>query len=132
MPYTDPDKQAKYQREWIAQRRAEWFAGKSCAWCGSAEELQLDHVDPATKVSHRIWSWSDSRRNAELAKCQVLCRPCHEQKAISMLESPSMAQAFRHGTGASYLKRHCKCVACRAWNSERVRRWRARQHAQVR
>lgn len=65
-------------RLWIAQRRADWFAGKSCLRCGT--DLQLDHIDSEQKVDHRIWSWSAERREVELAKCQVLCEPCHKWK----------------------------------------------------
>jgi hypothetical protein len=32
--------------------------------------------------AHNIWNWSDVRREIELAKCQVLCRPCHIEKSI--------------------------------------------------
>ena len=82
MPYKDKAKQLEYQRKWMAARRAEYFDGKSCVTCGSTESLELDHIDPATKVSHRIWSWSTERREAELAKCQPLCRDCHESKSV--------------------------------------------------
>lgn len=81
MPYKDPVARREYARQWVAQRRAEWFEGKSCVLCGSTDDLQLDHVDANTKVSHKIWSWSRERREAELAKCRVLCRPCHDVKS---------------------------------------------------
>jgi hypothetical protein len=80
MPYSDPAKQTEYQRQWMAKRRADWFEGKVCVECGAAGELDLDHKDPKKKVSHRIWSWSEERRLAELAKCRPLCIPCHEKK----------------------------------------------------
>ncbi len=80
MPYKDPEYQRTWQREWMARRRAEWFAGKACAHCGSIEDLQLDHIDAKDKVAHSVWSWSQVRREAELAKCQVLCEPCHKAK----------------------------------------------------
>lgn len=83
MPYADKDKQREYQRKWIAQRKAEFFEGKMCAICSSAEGLELDHIDDAQKVCHRVWSWSEVRRSAELAKCQVLCGPCHLEKSRS-------------------------------------------------
>lgn len=71
----------EYQRKWIARRRAEWFAANGpCARCGSWDDLRLDHVDPRQKVEHKVWSWSTTRRDAELAKCQVLCFPCHVVK----------------------------------------------------
>jgi hypothetical protein len=60
--------------------RSDWFAGKVCEKCGSPDNQELDHRDPATKVSHRIWTWSAGRREAELAKCRPLCRPCHRAK----------------------------------------------------
>jgi 5-methylcytosine-specific restriction endonuclease McrA len=80
MPFSDPLRRKEYVREWEAERRATWFAGKVCEECGSAANLELDHRDPATKVSHRIWTWATGRREAELAKCRPLCRPCHRAK----------------------------------------------------
>lgn len=74
------DGKREYQRKWIANRRAEFFKDKSCAKCGSTESLELDHIDRLTKVSNSIWSWSQVRREEELAKCQVLCSDCHLKK----------------------------------------------------
>jgi hypothetical protein len=62
--------------------RAAYFTGKACVRCGSVESLELDHIDPATKVHHTVWDWSPARRETELAKCQVLCPPCHIVKTI--------------------------------------------------
>jgi hypothetical protein len=81
VPYKDPAVQREYQRKWRQQRHDEYFSDKHCVWCGSVENLQLDHVDRKDKVDHKIWSWSESRRIAELAKCQVLCKPCHDAKS---------------------------------------------------
>lgn len=69
-----------YAREWVRRRRLDWFADKVCAHCGSKNNLELDHIDPADKVTHKIWSWSDARRSEELAKCQALCESCHKKK----------------------------------------------------
>jgi hypothetical protein len=77
MPYKDQTRQRQFQREWKARRRADFFAGKTCTWCGSAENLQLHHLDPAQKEDHRIWSWSEKRRADEIKKCIVLCQACH-------------------------------------------------------
>jgi hypothetical protein len=79
-PETFREYMREYQRIWIAARRAAFFAGKVCAKCGNSENLELDHIDPAVKVSAAIWSWSDERRAIELAKCQVLCHDCHLKK----------------------------------------------------
>lgn len=77
MPYRDRDTHRAYQRAWCARRRAGFLAGRCCAQCGAADELEFYHVDPATKLSHRIWGWSLARIEAELAKCVVLCDSCH-------------------------------------------------------
>jgi len=70
-----------YQREWIKRRRLTWFKENGpCVDCGSAEDLELDHVDRSTKITHSVWSWALERRTAELAKCVVRCRPCHLAK----------------------------------------------------
>src|SRR5690348_7168168 len=74
-----------YRREWFKRRRDEWFAGKCCVICGSTDRLEADHIDPSTKDPQlkkgtSLWSWSDKRREAELAKCQVLCHEHHLAK----------------------------------------------------
>lgn len=72
----------KYQREWIAKRRQEWFnSAGPCVQCGTMENRQLDHIDPKTKIHHAIWSWAKERRDKELTKCQVLCKNCHLEKS---------------------------------------------------
>jgi hypothetical protein len=69
-----------YQKNWVKQRRLNFFNNKSCVQCGSAEKLELDHIDPSKKITHRIWSRNEKFRNEELSKCQVLCEKCHKQK----------------------------------------------------
>lgn len=62
-------------------RRKAWLSENGpCAVCGSSEFLEIDHINPETKVSHNVWSWSESRRTEELKKCQVLCKKCHKEK----------------------------------------------------
>ena len=81
MPYKNKEEQRRYQREWIARRRSEWLSDKACLDCGATSDLEIDHLDPSSKVSHRIWSWETRRREAELAKCVVRCRGCHLRKS---------------------------------------------------
>lgn len=100
-----PEEKRIYQRGWLRQRRSEWLADKSCVQCGSPEDLHIHHVDRAQKVEHRVWSWSDARREAELAKCVVLCGPCHRQLHSEEAKRP-------HGTDGRY-RRGCKCAECR-------------------
>lgn len=85
MPYADPARQREYQAKWVARRRAEWFEDKSCVECGSTSNLELHHLDPEQKVSHRIWSWSQARRETELAKCVPLCARCHAEESAHQL-----------------------------------------------
>lgn len=65
--------------------------GKSCVQCGECDpqKLQLDHIDmngKATEHDHKIWSWSKERREAEIAKCQVLCKDCHAKKTLGDIQ----------------------------------------------
>lgn len=129
MPYADPAQQAEYQREWIARRRAAWFADKACAWCGETDDLELDHENAQAKVDHRVWSWSRSRREAELAKCQVLCHTCHKIKTELVGENHPERGRYRHGTRAMYRRHGCKCTICLAGHAARLRAWRARRKA---
>lgn len=78
------------QTEIKRQRRTAWIAANGpCQICGWAEDLQVDHIDPSTKHpalrprgrSSDYWGWSEGRRRAELAKCQVLCIYCHRLKS---------------------------------------------------
>lgn len=85
MPYKDPNRQRDYQARWIKKRRHDWVRKNGpCEVCNSDEGLQVDHIDPNEKVSHRIWSWSEARRAVELAKCWVLCFNCHNAKTKGM------------------------------------------------
>jgi len=109
MGYKDPDKQRVYMRKWLAARRAAWLAKHGpCVVCGSAKNLEIDHKDCKTKLNHRVWSWSEIRRNVELEKCQVLCKPCHVQKGYLTGD----LRSSRHGTPYRYEKLGCRCAAC--------------------
>jgi hypothetical protein len=79
MPFNDPvrkrEYERKYQREWIAKRRAAWFEGKTCVRCGApATHLRL----PADAEAHggSIWSMAKERREALLARCLPMCSSC--------------------------------------------------------
>jgi 5-methylcytosine-specific restriction endonuclease McrA len=82
-----------YKADWIKKRREKlkdaWFlANGPCRICGSWEDLELDHLDPMSKFTHRIWSYSEPVRIAELAKCQALCHECHKAKTIEAIKQP--------------------------------------------
>jgi 5-methylcytosine-specific restriction endonuclease McrA len=125
MTYTGQTKN-DYQKAWLAKRRDEWFTTNGpCKICGSTIDLELDHIDRATKVSHRVWSWSEERRNKELAKCQALCNACHKDKTrIENLKS------LDHGTRSLY-RLGCRCNPCRASNAARIREYRKKQQGPI-
>ena len=79
------------RNERIRQIRQQWIDENGpCRECGSFLDLEVDHIDPSTKdpllvgkrkgVQQNLWFWSRSRREVELAKCQVLCHWCHKAK----------------------------------------------------
>lgn len=102
---------AAYVRGKAAARRAAFFADKRCLFCGSGANLEIDHVDPSTKEDHRIWSWAPGRAAAELAKCRVLCGPCHRHRHAEERRTTT------HGTVWMYNRYHCRCEPCRAAKS---------------
>ncbi len=118
--------QREYQRQWIARRRAEFFADKLCVKCGSTEKLELDHIDPTTKVHHAIWSWTAARREAEIAKCQVLCKSCHWLKTVEDMKYYEV----KHGTSTMYDYQGCRCDPCKAYKKEANAKYR-NKHAGV-
>lgn len=123
-PYKDPDKQREFQRNRAANNRADYMAGKKCVSCGSQAQLELDHIDPATKIHHAIWSWSRERRLAELAKCQVLCKSCHQEKTNEQNYPPR-----QHGTPAMYNRGRCRCDPCKGAHAKVAAQYRARKRA---
>lgn len=122
MSYKDPKAQSAYQAGWIAGRRNAWLeANGPCKQCGSDEDLELDHIDPAEKVTHRVWTLNKADRDRELAKCQVLCKKCHREKTNAMLR-----REIQHGTKSGYAHYGCRCEDCTRANTEANRRNRAK------
>ena len=94
MPYKNPSRQLEYQRRWIAARRRTALdaSGSRCAECGSPSDLQFHHRNPAEKLSHRIWSWSQPRIREELSKCVLLCAACHLVYTRPLLRAKALTQ----------------------------------------
>lgn len=110
VPYKSKAQHSAYCNARMRASREAWISANGpCRRCGSTVELQVDHIDRNQKLSHKVWSWSQERRAAELAKCQVLCRECHESKSAREREP-------EHGTNSRYTsqKWRCKCSLCRA------------------
>ena len=78
------DVKRRYQREWKRRRYAEarQLLGGCCVRCYATQDLEIDHIDPVSKL-YRITDALSMRREvwlAELAKCQLLCTDCHADK----------------------------------------------------
>lgn len=111
MPFLSKEDHRIYQLNWIKNRRKEFFDKHGpCIKCGSDNRLELDHIDPALKVSHKIWSWSWEKIYAEAAKCQILCYDCHKEK-ISSENKERNKNLIIHGTYSRY-RAGCRCLDC--------------------
>lgn len=121
MPYKDSNKQREFQRIWIKQRREEFFKNKCCVKCGSHDKLELDHIEPEKKTSHRIWSWAAGKREAEILKCQVLCHDCHVEKT-----KQDMRWYLKHGTNTAYRNYSCRCDICKKAHNDASNEYRWR------
>lgn len=126
--FKDPARKNEYSRLWIASRRAAFFADKVCARCGSSERLQLHHRNKDTKVHSEVWSWSPTRAATEIAKCDILCDPCHRKH-----HAEERRARIQHGTYAGYDTLMCRCEKCRRASSEYRQQLRQREaHAAAR
>jgi hypothetical protein len=94
-------------RAYAKKQRDEWFTGKVCVDCGGTDRLEVDHLDPATKVSNINWKSSKKQREAELSKCTVRCYHCHKKRTALQQSHPII-----HGLYVSYHRRGCRCELC--------------------
>lgn len=101
---------ALYLQRYRAERKRKAIAylGGQCRSCGTTDDLQFDHVDRSTKICDvtsmiRSSSWSDIQ--AELGKCQLLCRSCHQAKTATELRIKT------HGR-VNQFRRGCRCELC--------------------
>jgi hypothetical protein len=110
------------RRAYMAQYRAKRMAwahtrlGGVCATCGTTEHLEFDHIDPSTKVNEvtRMLHHSKAAFQAEVAKCQLLCKAHHIEKSNAEGSTRKrVAGPVRHGTTWAYDGRGCRCAACK-------------------
>ena len=107
-----------YMREYMLRRyherrrRAVEHLGGACRVCQSVEDLEIDHINKADKTIplNKLWSIAEDRFWKEIEKCQILCKPCHEEKSIK--DMGRKRAKGKHGTVSSY--RYCKCKECKA------------------
>ena len=110
--YTDDrleyDRQKYYEYRWRNMLYVTGGATPECVKCGSKDNLEFDHIDPEKKsfdVCTRK-SLKNPEYRAELEKCQLLCRECHEDK--TSVENTG----FTHGTMTGFQKAKCECDEC--------------------
>lgn len=124
------NRKREYQLEWITNRRLAWIKDNGpCSLCGSSDRLEVDHVDRSTKSIRpaELWSRRKEVRDAELAKCQVLCYSCHKDKTRT-----DQWANYEHGTYDRYKSRGCRCAPCTATVAPYWREYRARKKAKSR
>lgn len=108
---------------WYAKRNAWLAANGPCIRCGSNERLEVDHINPKTKIDHKVWSWGKERREAELLKCQILCFVCHRLKT-------NEERGWKlHGE--LMWQRGCRCKECVRVHNKKLRK-QARDKLKVR
>jgi len=100
--YKNKEKQREYQKNWMRERRENFFKDKKCIVCGSSDHLVLHHNDSSMKEEHRIWSWSRKRFDAEMSKCSVMCQVCHNKLHAN--------QRKKHGRSRYFAG--CRCPIC--------------------
>jgi hypothetical protein len=107
--------------------RAEQVAalGGCCVKCGAREDLHFDHIDPTTKLD-AVTRLLNTRAKLliEVAKCQLLCASCHNEK--NQLPGEQWKQLAKHGGAAMYNKHKCRCELCRAWKQTYDVGWRVK------
>jgi hypothetical protein len=111
-----------YLPKWRERRRQYALAklGGKCVRCGATKNLDFDHIDPATKVGDigRMWQKRKDLFEAELLKCQLLCKPCHLEKTRENGDN----QKATHGGWSFAFKRKCKCDICMVFRAEANRK----------
>lgn len=109
-----------------ARRRLELAAllGGHCAHdgCEETDGLDFDHIEPGScnfRLSGRGLDKPWPVLLAEIAKCQLLCKPHHRKKTIECGETGGGwnkidgPDGFQHGTEPGYMRGGCRCQDCR-------------------
>lgn len=97
--------------------------GGVCAVCGTADDLELDHIDPAAK-SFTLNNQKLGRYMAELGKCQLLCARHHREKTARQFARDGV-RSHRSVDPETGRRRYCGCADCKARRNEAQRRYRA-------
>lgn len=80
MSYTKEQMRVYMHNRYLKRRRdAVSVLGGECVACGTTQDLEFHHTNPATKLFRiaRGWSFSEQRFWNEVHKCQLMCVSCH-------------------------------------------------------
>src|SRR5690606_21351007 len=80
--------------------------GNECVECGSQDNLEIHHLDPATKQFTLSEGWTRPWELSleEIKGCQLLCKSCHMKRHATI-----------HGKRRMYVL-GCRCDRCRKAN----------------
>ena len=89
--------------------------GGKCRRCGSTQRLVFDHVDPAEKAIRAcfIADHCEEKREAEIAKLQLLCMSCHGSK--NNVDGSSVLLAPRSCRCGAAFQSHYAYAGHRRW-----------------
>lgn len=133
MALKDPDAYKAYMRKYMldryVQRRTEalLILGNKCVKCGSTVDLEFDHIDPSTKIKiiGHIWSYSKTKFWAEIKKCQLLCKICHQAKSLVDLNFNDAKNS--HCSNSTYITYKCRCNLCRQAHNKYCREYKRKR-----
>jgi hypothetical protein len=76
VPYKAAPAKRKYSKEWMAERRAEWFATNGPRVdCRSTESLQLSYVKERGELASAIWTYSEAKQRPKSRSALSAARP---------------------------------------------------------
>lgn len=68
------------KRKQKLKEEAKQKLGGKCVWCGTIENLEFDHIDPAQKLfTISAFPYSAEMWWKEVEKCRLLCKSCHKK-----------------------------------------------------
>jgi hypothetical protein len=117
---TEIQRQKDLARYYDRLTKAKEHLGGRCVVCGTTENLEFDHINPAVKLftltKRRL---SKEKFEAELIKCQLLCHEHHLKKTAEERRSKE------HGTWGMY--KRCHCLICKAFVSGKMKEYKGRK-----
>ena len=85
--YRDNPQYYKDKSDRVRAERRQWLlenVGDSCSECGSTENLEFDHINPALKTNRvSFHSMGLSTIKEQVDNIQTLCHDCHVKKSTA-------------------------------------------------